>query len=99
MLRPKVECEICGNTNKEVLHWHHIIPRADSRCTNTNSNIACICSNCHHGVHAGKIIIIGVYNTTGGLKPLWFKHGEDPPLEEKYWLVKDNPLVITLKRR
>lgn len=27
---------------------------------------------------------------------MWFKKGQDPPLPEEFWLVKDNPLVITL---
>lgn len=97
MVRPKIKCEICGNNNKKVLHWHHIIPRMDSRCTNTDFNIACVCSNCHNEIHAGQIIIIGVYKTTGGLKPLWFKEGQKPPLKKESWLIKDNPLVVTLK--
>ena len=97
MPKKKIKCEICGNTNKSVLHRHHIIPRTDPRCNNSDFNIACICSNCHHEVHAGQIIIIGVYSTTDGLQTMWFRKGEKPPLDEEHWLIKDNPLVLTLK--
>jgi len=80
-----------------VLHTHHIIPRRDPRCTNFLGNLACVCSNCHNEIHSGQITIIGVYNSTEGRKLLWFRKGEEPPLEKEFWLIKDNPLVITLK--
>jgi len=95
-LRPKIRCEICALEKKAILHRHHIIPRQDCRSTNNDNNLAVLCPNCHSCVHTGEIIIIGVYHTTGGLQLMWFKKGQDPPLPEEFWLVKDNPLVITL---
>lgn len=97
-LRPKICCEICGLTKKSILHRHHIIPRSDSRSTNSDNNLAILCPNCHSNVHAGDITIIGLYKTTGGLQLMWFKKGEDPPLPKEHWRVKENPLVITLKK-
>jgi hypothetical protein len=47
-------------------------------------------------VHTGEYIIIGVYQTTAGRMPLWFKRGDQPPLPKEHWQVKENPLVITL---
>jgi hypothetical protein len=28
---------------------------------------------------------------------MWFKDGEEPPLERQYWRVKNNPLVLRKK--
>ena len=95
-LRPKIKCEICNINKKEILHRHHIIPRQDPRSTNYDNNLAILCPNCHSSVHTGEFIIIGVYKTTGGTQLMWFKKGEDPPLPHEHWLIKDNPLVITL---
>jgi hypothetical protein len=25
---------------------------------------------------------------------MWFREGEEPPLEREYWLVKENPMVL-----
>lgn len=99
MKRPKIKCEVCGVSDANILHRHHIIPRQDSRSTNDDSNLAILCPNCHSLVHSGKIIIIGVYQTTEGLSSVWFKKGEEAPFPEELWKVKDNPLVITLKEK
>jgi hypothetical protein len=48
-------------------------------------------------VHAGEIIIIGVYSSTGGRKMMWFRSGEVPPLPKEFWIIKDNPLVLRKK--
>jgi hypothetical protein len=45
-------------------------------------------------IHAGEITIIGVYSSTGGRKLMWFRNGEPPPLDEMFWKVRDNPMVI-----
>ncbi|NBP01836.1 MAG: HNH endonuclease [Proteobacteria bacterium] len=90
----KKHCEICYFDKPEAINFHHIIPKRDPRCTNDNHNIAIVCHSCHDLIHAGKIIIIGVYSSTGGRKLMWFRQGEDPPLEEEFWMVKENPLVI-----
>lgn len=94
-LRKKNICEICGNTNKSILHYHHVIPRTDTRSTNTNENIAIVCPNCHSDIHLGKITIIGIYRSTSKYSVLFFKQGEDPPLPKNLWLIKNNPLVIS----
>jgi len=96
--RPKKICEVCGK-NDVTLHRHHIIPRVDPRSTNTDDNIIIVCPNDHSLIHSGEIIVIGVYQTSNGFEPLWFKKGEESPLAEKYWKVVDNPLVITLKAK
>lgn len=95
-LRPKISCEICGLRKKSILHRHHIIPRADDRSTNSDSNLAVLCPNCHSCVHSGDIIIIGLYKTTNGPQLIWFKRGEEPPFSKEFWMVKENPLVITI---
>ena len=48
-------------------------------------------------VHCGEIIIIGIYPSTGlnGRTLLFYKRGEEPPLEEQFWNVKDNQKVVT----
>jgi hypothetical protein len=93
----KSKCEVCGNSNVDVLHIHHIIPRRDPRCTNLPANLACLCANCHNLVHADPagITIVGVYNTSAGRKLLFF-FGENPPndfLPREEWMVQNNPLV------
>lgn len=90
----KDRCEICKYDNPAALNIHHIIPRCDPRCTNDNYNLSIVCHTCHDLIHAGEITIIGVYFTTAGRKLFWFKKGETPPLEEEFWLIKDNPLVL-----
>jgi len=95
-IRPKKCCEICSITKRSILHRHHIIPRCDSRSTNSDNNLAILCPNCHGCVHTGELIIIGVYQSTGGPQLMWFKRGEEPSIPKEFWMVKDNPLVITL---
>jgi hypothetical protein len=98
-LRPKTECEICKNKDKKILHRHHIIPRCDKRSTNKDDNLAILCPNCHSLVHSGDFIIIGVYYTTGGKELFWFKKGEEPPIKEKFWVIKENSKVVMKKER
>ena len=95
-LKPKKDkCEICSANKKSILNIHHIIPRCDTRSTDNYANLCCICSNCHNEVHAGEIIIIGVYYTTSGRTLMWHRKGTEPMLPEDLWLIKYNPLVIT----
>jgi hypothetical protein len=60
----KIHCEICGELNKAVLHYHHIIERTDLNCTDDWINVCVICSNCHNRVHAKQIKIIGIFPST-----------------------------------
>jgi len=90
----KNRCEVCGFDRTAALNFHHIIPRCDPRCSNDNHNLAVVCHSCHDLIHAGEIIIIGVYPSTGGRKLMWFREGEQPPLLKEFWKVQDNPLIL-----
>jgi predicted amidophosphoribosyltransferase len=94
----KESCEICGDCRKSALNIHHIIPKCDPRCTNNNYNLSIVCHTCHDLIHAGEIVIIGVYDSTLGRKLMFFKQGEDPPLEKIFWKIKDNPMVVRRKK-
>lgn len=95
----KEKCEICGYDARAALNIHHIIPRCDPRCNNDNYNLSILCHSCHDLVHAGEITIIGVYSSTAGRILMWFKAGEEPPLEREHWKVKENPHVIRGKQK
>lgn len=62
-LVPEV-CEICGETNKAVLHKHHIVERTDPNCTDDWGNVCIVCANCHSKIHDDQIKIVGVYPST-----------------------------------
>lgn len=64
MSRPKIKCEVCGESDKKILEKHHIIPRTDPNCTNDDMNIAILCGNCHSKLHTGSLKIIGVFPST-----------------------------------
>jgi hypothetical protein len=92
----KVSCEVCSYNIPAALHIHHIIPQCDPRCSNNLSNLAVLCAICHNLVHTGDIIIIGVYPSTKGRQLMFFRKGQEPPLERKFWkiLPEDNPHVL-----
>lgn len=92
----KVSCEVCSYNVPSSLHTHHIIPRCDPRSSNNLNNLTVLCPNCHNLVHLGELIIIGVYTSTNGRKLMFFRKGETPPLERKFWkiLPEDNPHVL-----
>jgi hypothetical protein len=96
MLPKKVSCEVCGMKDYRILHYHHIVPQCDTRCTNSPVNIAVLCPNDHSRVHAGDIIILGIYSSSDGRCMIWYNKGEDPPLPEQFWRVRNNPLVLTI---
>lgn len=60
----KINCEVCGENDKEVLHFHHIIFRSEVNSNNKPENLAVLCSNCHNLLHFGRIKIIGVWPST-----------------------------------
>ena len=62
--RPKIACEVCGESNKSVLHSHHIVERGEINSNNNDYNIGIVCSNCHNKIHAGELRIIGVFPGT-----------------------------------
>ncbi len=47
--------------------------------------------------HTGEIYFIGIYLTDSGNLPVWFSKDEEPSIPKEFWIVKDNPLVKTLK--
>jgi hypothetical protein len=57
-------CEICGESNKKILHNHHIVERTELNCDNSDFNLACICPSCHAKVHAKLIKLIGIFPST-----------------------------------
>lgn len=91
----KEKCELCGLQEPDALEEHHIIPRHDPRSHNNNGNLAMICGSCHNMVHTGEIIILGVYKSTGGRIVFWHRKDEPPPIEEEFWLIKENDKVKT----
>lgn len=60
----KIFCEICNESQKSTLQYHHIIPRTDERCQDDWTNVCIICSNCHNKVHEGVINIKGILPST-----------------------------------
>jgi hypothetical protein len=62
--RPKIQCEVCGEGNKKLLHRHHIVERTDLDSNNDDFNIAIVCANCHTKIHTGDLEIIGVFPGT-----------------------------------
>ena len=60
----KIECEICGCKDIEVLHKHHITARVELNTSNDPMNLLVCCSNCHNKIHFKKIKIIGIYPST-----------------------------------
>ena len=95
----KEKCEVCGCTSVDALNIHHIIPRADPKSHNNNSNLAIICANCHNEVHAGNIILLGVYQSTGGRILMWHKKEDEAPLEKEYWMVKPEKNKKVLRKK
>lgn len=62
----KIRCEVCGITEKSVLHFHHIIERKIIGTSNDPMNLAILCSNCHSKHHlTNKLEILGVLPSTG----------------------------------
>jgi hypothetical protein len=62
--RPKIECEICGEGDSNILHRHHVVERGEINTSNDDFNLAVICPSCHSKVHDGSIRIIGVFPGT-----------------------------------
>lgn len=72
VIRGKTVCEICGEIRQPTLDFHHIYTRGHPLNHNQDSELALICATCHRLVHAGEIIIEGIYMTSAG--PLLISH-------------------------
>lgn len=70
------KCFFCGESDADLLDAHRIIPGKDGG-TYVNSNMLCICSNCHRKVHSGKIIVDRKYNSTKGTVVHYFIENEE----------------------
>lgn len=100
--RPKIECEICGEKDSNILHRHHIIERTELHTNNSDWNLAIICPTCHSKVHDGSIKIIGVFP---GSKPpsgkilLFIKDGicNVPGMEDAEPYYKPKPVATKLR--
>jgi hypothetical protein len=44
------ECFICGDTNQNALHEHHIVPR-EYNGTDAPENTTMLCASCHQAIH------------------------------------------------
>lgn len=71
---------MCGAVGQ--IERHHIVPRTDSRSTDSSENIASICGSCHNDIHAGQKIIEGRYITTCGIKLFWHSKGDKHIINE-----------------
>lgn len=92
--RKKKQCEVCGESNIKVLDRHHIIPRTDPSCTELDSNLAVVCSNCHRMIHAGEIIIEGVFKTSEGAQLFWHYDGDNYIVIPGVFLNKDGTATV-----
>lgn len=97
----KINCEICKEPNKAVLHYHHIVERTDPNCTDDWGNVCIICANCHNKVHNGQIKIIGIYPSTQQPydRTLIFENqgvSNAPGITDPYYTPKANSMKVYL---
>jgi hypothetical protein len=71
------KCKICGEPRYELLDTHRINEGADGGKYEPR-NVVIICATCHRLQQAGKIVIEGWYESTGGRLLRWFdEKGEE----------------------
>lgn len=58
-------CRVCKTDLYELLDVHRIFPGSDGG-RYIESNVVCLCSNCHRKNHAGLLTIDRWYYSTGG---------------------------------
>ena len=59
----KIHCEICYDSRKGLLEYHHVKERSKGGDDNY-WNLAVLCSSCHSLNHHGSLNIIGIYPST-----------------------------------
>jgi hypothetical protein len=103
-LRPKIECEICGEKNSKILHRHHLVERIELNTNNSDWNLGILCPSCHSKVHSGSIRIIGVFPSTKpptGKTLVYVKDGvcNIPSLEhaKPYYQPKPESMALFIK--
>ena len=57
-------------------------------------NLAVVCANCHRRIHAGEIIIEGVYMTSGGMQLFWHYEGDPHIVRPGVFLQADGTALI-----
>ncbi len=60
------KCQICEESQYELLDTHRWRIEGKKGGKYTNSNCICVCVKCHRLIHSKKIKIIGTYNSTAG---------------------------------
>lgn len=60
------KCRICGENNYNLLDVHRWGIEGKDGGKYASNNCVCVCSNCHRLIHAKKIQILGIYNSTIG---------------------------------
>ena len=68
----KLNCEICKKSF-DFKDKHHITSKRYGG-TNSSSNLAIICPNCHRLVHKGLVIIEGRFDSDKGNILVWRTH-------------------------
>jgi hypothetical protein len=94
MKKKSSQCEICGTTEKAALHVHHIVPRCDPRCTNSNENLVTVCASCHQLIHKSAIVCEGWFATSAGRKFFWHRSGEAHVIREGIIFLEDGKVEI-----
>lgn len=92
---PKICCEVCGESTKEILHRHHIKHRSEVGSNNSSQNLICVCPNCHNLIHANFIKIVGIFPSTkppAGRMAVYIKDGicNFPGMENEISTVPQN---------
>lgn len=67
-MRKKKICERCNELH--FTETHHIISQSKGG-SNAPNNLVELCGNCHNGVHAGAIILEGIFLTSNGYQLIW----------------------------
>ena len=62
----KGKCCICGENEYSVLDTHRWKKKGSEGGKYSLNNTICVCTLCHRLIHAEKIKIIGVFNSTKG---------------------------------
>lgn len=60
------KCQICGENDFDTLDVHRFKKEGKEGGKYTVGNCVVLCAKCHRKVHAGKIQLIGYFNSTKG---------------------------------
>lgn len=98
----KIECEICGEKDKSVLHHHHVVERVEINSDNSYWNLAVLCPTCHMRHHSGSINIIGIYPSTKpplGRSVIYEENGKSATgITEPYYVPKPKAVKFNYEK-